>query len=74
MAAAAQYGLMGIAQLEIGKGVIKSFAIELHNVGISPLVIGVTMSALQLCRIRLSPMESFKCQPIRGDLLVACQA
>jgi hypothetical protein len=74
MTAAAQYGLMGIAQFEIRRGVIKSFAIELHYVGIPPLVIGVTMSALKFCRIRLSPMESLTCQAIRGDFLVACQA
>jgi len=74
MTAAAQYGLMRIAQLEIRKSVIECFAIELHDVGISSLVIGVTMCALQFCRIRLSPVESLTCQPIRGDFLVACQA
>ncbi len=74
VATAAEYGLMRIAQLEIRKGVIERFAIELHDVGISPLVIGVTISALPLCSIRLSPMESLTCQPIRGDFLVACQA
>jgi hypothetical protein len=74
MTAAALDGFVRIPQLEIRKGVIECFTIELHDVGISPLVIGVTMCALQLCRIRLSPVESLTRQPVRGDFLVACQA
>jgi len=74
MTAVAQYDLMRFPQLEIRRSVIECFAIELHDVGISSLVIGVTMCALQFCRIRLSPVESLMSQPIRADFLVACQA
>jgi hypothetical protein len=74
MTAGARHSLMRVAQLEIRKCVIERFAIELHDVGISPLVIGVAMSALPLCRIGLSPMESLTREPIRGGFLVACQA
>src|SRR5215472_5399065 len=74
MTAVAQYDLMRFPQLKIRKSVIECLAIELHDVGISSLVIGVTMCALQSCRIRLSPVESLMSQPIRADFLVACQA
>lgn len=74
MTAAAQCGPVRLTQFEIRKGVIECLAIELHDVGISPLVIGVTMRALLLCCIRLSSVQSLVCQPIGSDFFVACQA
>jgi hypothetical protein len=74
MTTAAYHSLMRVAQLEIRKCVIERFAIQVHDVGISPLVIGVTMSALLLRCIGLSSVESPTCQLICGDFLMACQA
>jgi hypothetical protein len=64
---------VSIMQLEIRKRVIECFAVELDYVGISPFVIGVTMVAFLLRRIRLSPVKPLACRPIGGGFLVACQ-
>jgi hypothetical protein len=74
MTAATRCGLVRLAQLEIRKGVIECLAIELHDVGISPLVIGVAMRALLLCRIWLSSVQPPVCKPISRDFFMACQA
>ena len=71
MTAAALRGFVPVAQLEIRKGVIESLAIELDNVGVSPLVIGMTVGAVLLGRIRLPPVKSFMRQPVRGNFFVA---
>jgi hypothetical protein len=67
-------GSVRIAQLKIRKGVIESLAIELNDVGLSPLVIGMAVGALLLDRIRLPSMKSLMSEPIRSDFLMACQA
>ncbi|HWN52970.1 MAG TPA: hypothetical protein VNO18_24670 [Xanthobacteraceae bacterium] len=74
MTAAALHGFVSVAQLEIRKSVIEGFTIKLDDVGVSPLVIGVAVGAVLLCRIRLSPVKSLTCRPIRGSFFVACQA
>jgi hypothetical protein len=74
MTAAALRRFVPIAQFEIRKGVIESLAIELDNIGVSPLVIGMTVGAVLLGRIRLPPVKSFMRQPIRGNFFVARQA
>jgi hypothetical protein len=74
MTAATQCGPVGFAKLEIRKGVIECLAIELNDVGISPFVIGMTVSALLLRCIWLSSVKSIVCQSIGSDFLVACQA
>jgi len=74
MTAAARHGFVGIAQLEIRKGVVEGFAIEQDDVGVSSLVIGVAVGATLLCSIRLERVEAPACQPICGNFLVACQA
>ena len=72
--AAALHSLVSIAQLKIRKGVVERFAIELDDIGVSALVIGVAVGAFLLCGILLSRMKSPACQPICGNFLVACQA
>ena len=74
VAAATLHDFVSVAQLEIRKSVIEGFAIELDDIGVSPLVIGVAMGAVLLCCIRLSPVESLTCQPISGGFFMACQA
>jgi hypothetical protein len=74
MTGVAFHGFMPITQLKIRKGVIESLAIELDDVGVSPLVIGVTMGALVLRRVRLPPVKPLMRKPIRTDFFVACHA
>jgi hypothetical protein len=74
VAASALHGFVRIAQLKIRKGVIESFAVELDDVGVSPLVIGVTVGAILLRGIRLPSMKSLMREPIGGGFFVACQA
>jgi hypothetical protein len=74
MTAAARHGFVGITQLEIRKGVVEGFAIELDDVGVSSFVIGVAVSAFLLRRIRLPRVESPTCQSIRCNFFVTCQA
>ena len=61
MTAAARHGFVGIAQLEIRKGVVEGFAIELDDVGVSSLVIGMAVGAVLFCGILLSRMKSPAC-------------
>jgi hypothetical protein len=58
MTAAALHGFVSVTQLEIRKSVIEGFTIELDDVGVSPLVIGVAAGAVLLCCIRLPPVKS----------------
>jgi hypothetical protein len=70
----AQHGFVSVAQFEIRKCVIECFAIELNDVGISPLMIGVTTGAFLLHCLRLTPMKSLTRLTIRGNFFVACKA
>jgi hypothetical protein len=72
MTAAALHGFVSIAQLEIRKCVIECLTIELNDVGISPLMIGVTTGAFLLRCLRLTPMKSLTRLTIRGNFFVAC--
>ena len=73
MTTATLHRFVGVMQLEIRKCMIECFAVELDYVGISPLVIGVTMGAFLLCRIRLSSVKPLARRPIGGSVLVVCQ-
>jgi len=57
VASIALNGLVSVTQFEIRERVIERFAIELHDVGFSPLVIGVAMVAFLFRRIRLTTMK-----------------
>jgi hypothetical protein len=72
MTAAALHGFVSIVQLEIRESVVEGFAIELDDVGISPLVISMAMGAVLLRRIQLPPVKSLTCEPIRRDFFMAC--
>ena len=65
---------MRVPKCKISKGVVERFAIELDDVGISSLVIGVTMIAVLLCGIRLTPVKPLPRRPVRRDFLVARKA
>jgi hypothetical protein len=74
VAAAALHGFVSVAELKIRKCVIEGFAIELNDVGVSPLMIGVTTRAFLLRCLRLTPMKSLTRLTIRGSFFVACNA
>ena len=67
------HGFMRVAQFEICKGVVERFTIELDDIGVSSLVIGVAMGAFLLSRVRLPPVKSFGRRPIGSNVLVTCQ-
>jgi hypothetical protein len=74
MTPATLHRFVSVMQLEIRKCMVECFAVELDDVGISPLVIGVTMGAFLLHCIRLSSVKPLAGRPISGSFLVACQA
>src|SRR5664279_1648821 len=71
--AGARHGLVCIPELEIRGGVIERLPVEQDDVGVSALVIGVTVVAFLLCGIRLAPVKSLACGAIGSNLLVAVE-
>jgi len=71
MTAAALHRLVRVPQFEIRKSVIERFAIELNDIGIPPLVVGMTVGAFLFRGIRLTPVESLARRTICGDVLMA---
>ena len=63
-----------VPELEIRKCMIECLAVQLDDVGVSSLVIGMTMVAFLFCGIRLAPMESLACRTIRSNFFVALKA
>ena len=74
MTTGAWHRLVRIPQFEIREGVIERLAIEQDDIGISSLVIGMTMVAFLLCGIRLPTVKSPPRRAIHGDVLVAIEA
>jgi len=74
VAPCARHRLVRVAELEIRECMIERLAVQLHDVGIASLVIGMAMVAFLLCRIWLAPMESLARRAIRGSVLVAVEA
>jgi hypothetical protein len=73
MTTATLHRFVSVVQLEIRECMIECFAVELDDVGISPLVIGVTMGAFLFGGIRLSSVKPLARRPISGGVLVARQ-
>jgi hypothetical protein len=71
MATVALHCFVRVFQLEIRKCMIEGLAVELDDVGISPLVIGVAMAAILRPRVRLPAVKASSELTIRGDFLVA---
>ena len=71
MATVALHCFVRVSQLEIRKCMIEGLAVELDDVGISPLVIGVAMAAILRPRVRLPAVKASAELTIRGDFLVA---
>ena len=74
VAAGARYCLVGGPEFKIREGMIERLPVQLDDVGVPSLVIGVTMGALILCGARLAPMKSLARRTIRCDFLMACKA
>jgi hypothetical protein len=72
--AVASHCLVSIPKCEIRKCVIECLAVEQEDVGISPLVIGVTASAFLFRCIGLTPVKSLDQLAVGGSFFVACQA
>jgi hypothetical protein len=66
--------LVSLPKLEIRKCVIERLAVQLDDVGISPLVIGVAMVAFLFRRLRLTSVKSLTDRKIGSNFLVARQA
>lgn len=67
-------GLVCVLELKVRKVVIECFSVELIDIGSSPFVVGVTVPALLLQCLRLSPVETPPRLAIRRGLLVAVEA
>jgi hypothetical protein len=63
-----------LAENKICERVVEGFTVEQHDIGLSPLVIGMTMIAVLLRSLRPQPMKSFHRRPVRSDFLVTGKA
>lgn len=63
--------LMGALEFEIRMRVIERLPIQLDNVGVSPLVVGVAVPAVLAQGLGMATMKAFPLLTIRGDILVA---
>jgi len=72
--AAARHGLVCVPEREIRKFVIERLAVELDDVGTSPLVIRMTVAAFRFYCVRFTPVKSPACLTVCGYFLVARKA
>ena len=72
--AGARHCLVRVPEFEIREGVIERLAVELDDVGISSLMVGMAMVAFLFCGIRSAPMKSLARRTIRGNVLMAVEA
>jgi hypothetical protein len=72
--AVAWHSLVGVPKLEIRGRVVECLSVKQDDVSISALVIGVTMRAFLLRRIRLTPVKSPGRLAVGSGFFVACQA
>ena len=74
MTAGARHRSVRVPKHEIRQIMIECLAIELDDVGVSSLVIAVTMVALSFCGVGLVSMKSLSGHPVRCNLLVTRKA
>jgi hypothetical protein len=70
----AWYCLVCVPEREIRQFVIERLAVQLDDVGISPLMVCMTMTAFLSLRIQLTPVKSLTGRTVRGNFLVARKA
>ncbi|HEY6257721.1 MAG TPA: hypothetical protein VIY51_18220 [Xanthobacteraceae bacterium] len=71
MTVAARHGRVCVPEREIRNRVIESLAVQLDDVGVSPLVIRMTMNAFLLRRIRITSVQPPAHLTVGGNFLVA---
>ncbi len=74
MTSAARYDRMGVPQREIRKAVLESLGVQLDDVSVPPFVIRVTMVALELRGLGITPVESPARLAIGAGILVTVEA
>lgn len=74
VAAVAAYRLVAALELEVRGGVIEGLAVELDDIGVSPLVVGVTVLAVLVQGVRLAAVKASTIPAVIGRLLVARDA
>ena len=74
VAAVAADRLVAALELEIGGGVIEGLAVELDNIGVSTLVVGVTILAVLVQSVGLPAVKASTVPAVIGGLLVARDA
>jgi hypothetical protein len=72
--AGARYCFVGIPEREIRESMIERLAVQLDDVSVPSLVVGMTMVAFIFCGIRLAPVKSLAGRTIGGNVLVTCKA
>src|SRR5262245_51590499 len=53
---------------------VERLAVELDDIGVSTLVVGMAMIAFAISGLRLKPVKSATRQAVDGGILVACEA
>jgi hypothetical protein len=61
-------------QLEIGEFVAECLTIERHNVGATPLVVGVAVFTFGTHHIRTQTMKAMFLLTVGGNILMTCRA
>jgi hypothetical protein len=74
VAPGARHRLVGIPELKIREEMIEGLAVQLDNVGVASLVIGMTMGAFGFCCIRLTSVKPLAGRTIRRNFLMAGKA
>ena len=74
VAASTLHDLVCVLEHEICERMIEGLAIELDDVGAAPLVVGMTMVAIEVSRLRLTAMEAATQQAVRRGIFVTSQA
>ena len=74
VAAGARHHFVSVPEFEIRKRMIERLAVKLDDIGISSLVIGMTVAAFLLRGIELATVKSVVFLTIRGNLFVAIEA
>lgn len=65
---------MGVVQGEVGVGMGEQAGHQAHDIGISPLMFAVTLTAGAVLRLLGSAVEALSCQDVAIHLVVAVQA
>jgi hypothetical protein len=70
----ARHGFMCIPKFEIRERVIERLPVQLDDIGLAPLVIGMAMVAVLVYCLGLTPVKSFARPAVVGRFLVASEA